>query len=149
MLRKRLILRISFKFQCPIRNIEKRYQMDRLGIMSLGTPTIWMFVSAEWGRLSLKITEKCPSLSIFRIKWVRVYKFDDISIISLVFHSQKFDKLHIEMLDCPKLLATKLLRAFPRYSVQAESLRIIKLSYHKYRDQNKGKLDVSFESCDQ
>lgn len=56
---------------------------------------------------------------------------------------QKFDKLHIEMLDCPKLLATKVMKSFPKLSIQTDTLRIIKLSYHNYQDQNKGKIDVS------
>lgn len=50
------------------------------------------------------------------------------------------------MQHCPKLLATKLMKSFPKMSLRTDSLRIIKLSYHKYRDQNKGKLDVSVDS---
>lgn len=56
---------------------------------------------------------------------------------------QDYDKLHIEILECPKLLATKLMSTFPKLDFQKDTLRIIKLSYHKYADQNKGKRDVS------
>lgn len=60
-----------------------------------------------------------------------------------IFHFQEYNKLHLELIDCPKLLATKLISTFPRLDLRKETLRIIKLSYHNYDDQNKGQLDVS------
>lgn len=56
---------------------------------------------------------------------------------------QEFNKLHIELLDCPNLLATMLMSTFPKCGLRRDTLRIMKLSYHKYDDQNKGQLDVS------
>lgn len=40
-------------------------------------------------------------------------------------------------------MASKIISAFPKLSIQRERLRIIKLSYHNYTDQSKGQIDVS------
>lgn len=46
-------------------------------------------------------------------------------------------------MKCPRLLADKILVAFPHRNIKRENLRIIKLSYSKYIDQSRGQLDVS------
>ncbi|XP_055314844.1 uncharacterized protein LOC129575366 [Sitodiplosis mosellana] len=67
---------------------------------------------------------------------------DNVKVSQLIdFKNTEFNKLHIELLDCPTLLATKLISTFPNLKLRKENLRIIKLSYHKYNDQNKGQLD--------
>lgn len=73
-----------------------------------------------------------------------IRNYDEISHISFAITFQAVNKLHIEMKPCPTLLAAKLIGTFPKFSLTRDELRVIKLSYKNYTDQDRGRLDVSF-----
>lgn len=50
--------------------------------------------------------------------------------------------MHINVLKCPRLLADKIMNVFPALNIRKENLKLIKLSYNNYTDQNRGQLDV-------
>lgn len=60
----------------------------------------------------------------------------------IYFSFQDYNKVHINVLKCPRLLADKIMNVFPALNIRKENLKLIKLSYNKYTDQNRGQLDV-------
>ncbi|XP_031630372.1 uncharacterized protein LOC116345278 [Contarinia nasturtii] len=63
------------------------------------------------------------------------------------FDNEAIDKLHIEMKQCPTLLAAKLITTFPKYALSRDRLRVIKLSTKNYKDPSRGLLDCLI-ACD-
>lgn len=60
-----------------------------------------------------------------------------------IFLFQDYNKVHINVLKCPRLLADKIMNVFPALNIRKEHLKLIKLSYNNYMDQNRGQLDVN------